>query len=99
MTLRDGTKATMGSESVLRIPSEFATTQRTVLIEGTATFAVTPDTSAKALAFAVRAGNATVTAKGTNFTVRYYPRIPPSTCRWPTARSTSAIVCVARSRT
>ncbi|WP_337171700.1 FecR domain-containing protein [Gemmatimonas aurantiaca] len=77
LTLRDGTKATMGSESVLRIPSEFATTQRTVLIEGTATFAVTPDTSAKALAFAVRAGNATVTAKGTNFTVRYYP--PDST--------------------
>ncbi len=73
LTLRDGTKATMGSESLLRIPSEFANTQRTVLIEGTATFAVAPDTSPNPKAFAVRAGDLTVTAQGTNFTVRHYP--------------------------
>lgn len=73
LTLRDGTKATMGSESRLRVPPEFANTQRTVLIEGTATFAVTPDTAIAAKQFAVRAGDLTVTAHGTVFSVRYYP--------------------------
>lgn len=73
LTLRDGTKATMGSESLLRVPPEFANSQRTVQIEGTATFAVTPDTVMAARQFAVRAGDLTVTAHGTVFSVRYYP--------------------------
>ncbi|HEY0930098.1 MAG TPA: FecR domain-containing protein [Gemmatimonas sp.] len=73
LTLRDGTKATMGSESRLRVPPEFATSQRTVAIEGTATFAVTPDDTPGAKQFAVRAGDLTVTAHGTVFSVRYYP--------------------------
>lgn len=73
LTLRDGTKAALGSDSRLRVPSEFASTQRTIQLEGAATFTVTPDTSENAMAFAVRAGDATVTAKGTVFSVRYFP--------------------------
>lgn len=73
LELRDGTKAALGSDSRLRVPSEFASTQRTIQLEGTATFTVTPDTSEKAMSFAVRAGDATVTANGTVFSVRYYP--------------------------
>ena len=74
LTLRDGTKATMGSESLLRIPPEFATSQRTVLIEGTATFAVDPNSPNASTPFSVRAGALTVTARGTVFSVRYYPQ-------------------------
>lgn len=74
VTLRDGTRATMGSETFVRIPEEFGGTQRTVELEGTATFTVTPsDGTADYVAFAVRAGTATVTATGTVFTVRRYP--------------------------
>jgi ferric-dicitrate binding protein FerR (iron transport regulator) len=74
VTLRDGTRATMGSETRLSIPEEFAGTQRTVELEGTATFTVTPSNGdPKSIPFAVRAGTATVTAKGTVFTVRSYP--------------------------
>ena len=73
LTLRDGTKATMGSETRMRVPAEFSTTQRTIELEGTATFVVAPSTNPEAPAFAVRAGNATVTATGTVFTVRNYP--------------------------
>lgn len=72
LTLRDGTKTRIGSDSRLRIPEEFATTQRTILLEGTATFTVVADTSPTANAFAVRAGDYTITAKGTEFTVRHY---------------------------
>lgn len=74
LTLRDGTKAAMGSETSLRIPKEFSTTQRTIELQGTATFTVTPPApGAQALPFAVRAGTTTVTATGTVFTVRHYP--------------------------
>jgi ferric-dicitrate binding protein FerR (iron transport regulator) len=72
LTLRDGTKAAMGSETRLRIPEEFAGAQRTLLLEGAATFTVTPSTDPKAVAFGVRAGDYTVTATGTQFTVRAY---------------------------
>ncbi|WP_082821482.1 FecR domain-containing protein [Gemmatimonas phototrophica] len=73
LTLRDGTKATMGSETRMRVPAEFSTTQRTIELEGTATFVVAPSTNPQGPAFAVRAGNTTVTATGTVFTVRNYP--------------------------
>lgn len=72
LTLRDGTQATLGSETRLTVPDAFPTTQRTVLLEGTATFKVTPINDVKAIPFAVRAGTLTVTAKGTEFTVRNY---------------------------
>jgi transmembrane sensor len=74
VTLRDGTRASMGSETRLSIPEKFAGTQRTVELEGTATFTVTPTTgNRQSIPFAVRAGTATVTATGTVFTVRSYP--------------------------
>jgi ferric-dicitrate binding protein FerR (iron transport regulator) len=74
VTLRDGTRASMGSETRLSIPEKFGGTQRTVELEGTATFTVTPTTGDRqGVPFAVRAGTATVTATGTVFTVRSYP--------------------------
>jgi transmembrane sensor len=72
LTLRDGTKVTMGSETRMRVPAEFSTTQRTLELEGTATFVVTPSANPQTPAFAVRAGTITVTATGTVFTVRNY---------------------------
>jgi transmembrane sensor len=72
LTLRDGTKAAIGSDSKLRIPEEFATTQRTIALEGTATFTVTPSSDPQAKAFAVRAGGTTFTATGTVFTLRNF---------------------------
>ena len=74
LTLRDGTKAAIGSDSKLRVPEEFATAkQRTIALEGTATFTPTPPGSGPdALPFSVRAGNATFTASGGVFTVRSY---------------------------
>ncbi len=72
VTLRDGTKATMGSETRVRIPAEFGVTQRTIELDGTATFAVSPSSNPTLPAFAVRAGTVTVTTTGTIFTVRHY---------------------------
>lgn len=72
LTLRDGTKATLGSETRLTVPDEFPSTQRTVQLEGTATFNVSKSANPKALPFAVRAGSLTVTATGTVFTVRNF---------------------------
>lgn len=72
-TLRDGTRATMGSETHITIPDAFGGTQRTVQIEGTATFTVTPSANPNGPPFAVRAGTVTATATGTVFTVRHYP--------------------------
>lgn len=73
LTLRDGTRATLGSETRLTVPDEFPRTMRTVRIEGTATFAVMPSTDVQATPFAVRIGPLTVAATGTTFTVRHYP--------------------------
>lgn len=73
LNLRDGTVAALGSDSRLRIPAEFGSTMRTLQLEGASTFTVAPDSSAKPMAFAVRAGDATITSKGTVFSVRYYP--------------------------
>lgn len=71
LTLRDGTKAAIGSDSKLRIPEEFATPKmRTIALEGTATFTVAAATGADAVPFSVRAGNATFTAASGVFTVR-----------------------------
>jgi ferric-dicitrate binding protein FerR (iron transport regulator) len=72
VTLRDGTKATMGSETRVRIPAEFGVTQRTIELDGTATFAVSPSSNPTLPAFAVRAGTVAVTSTGTIFTVRHY---------------------------
>jgi|APMI01.1.fsa_nt_gi ferric-dicitrate binding protein FerR (iron transport regulator) len=74
LTLRDGTKVAIGSDSKLRVPEEFATPKmRTIALEGTATFTVGPAAAGPdPLAFSVRAGDATFTATGGVFTVRNY---------------------------
>jgi len=73
LSLRDDTKVRLGSDTRLIIPPSFATSQRTVQLEGTATFTVNPASSAAVVApFAVRAGSLTITAKGTVFTVRNF---------------------------
>lgn len=76
LTLRDGTRATLGSETRLTVPDEFPVSQRTVQIEGTATFRVPPSSDLRAIPFSVRAGSLSVTARGTAFTVRNYAEDP-----------------------
>lgn len=76
LSLRDDTKVRMGSDTRLIIPASFSTTQRTVQLEGTATFTVAPMGEAAPgspnTPFAVRAGPLTLTAKGTVFTARNF---------------------------
>lgn len=80
LTLRDDTKVRLGSDTRLVIPAAFATSQRTVQLEGTATFTVSPTSGAAAIApFAVRAGSLTITATGTVFTVRNFAEDPAVT--------------------
>ncbi|MBL0937561.1 MAG: FecR domain-containing protein [Gemmatimonadaceae bacterium] len=74
LTLRDGTRTTMGSATRLRVPAAFGNSLRTIELEGTATFAVDPNaTNPRGLPFAVRTGGMTLTARGTVFTVRHFP--------------------------
>lgn len=70
VTLLDGTSVTIGPESRVTVPPGFGAKLRTVRLEGTARFDVA---SGKEQPFAVRAGNAVVTALGTSFDVSAYP--------------------------
>jgi ferric-dicitrate binding protein FerR (iron transport regulator) len=71
VTLGDQSRATIGSDSKVRIPKEFGGQKlRTVELIGTARFAVA---EGRPVPFAVRAKNVTVTATGTAFTVRAFP--------------------------
>lgn len=74
LTLRDGTRAALGSDTRLRVPAAFGNTLRTISLEGTATFTPTPASShPRGLPFAVRTGALTLTAQGTVFSVRHFP--------------------------
>lgn len=68
-TLNDGSVARIGSETKIKIPSAFGTTIRTLEVSGAASFAVA---AGQAKPFVVRAGNAIVTATGTQFGVRAF---------------------------
>jgi len=68
--LLDGSTVRMGPESKLRIPSPFGAEVRGLQLDGTATFTVAPN---QELRFIVLAGNTTIIAAGTSFTVRAYP--------------------------
>jgi ferric-dicitrate binding protein FerR (iron transport regulator) len=70
LILDDGTKVRIAPESKLSIPKAYGTKLRAVKIEGGANFDVA---AGQRRPFLVRAGNAIVEAKGTNFTVRAYP--------------------------
>lgn len=67
-TLDDGSKATIGADSKLRIPPGYGTQVRAVRVAGTASFQVAPG---HALPFEVRVGNAAVIATGTTFAVAF----------------------------
>lgn len=67
--LADGSRATLGPDTHMRIPPGFGERVRAVGLEGTARFEVAPD---RGRALIVRAGNATVTATGTAFEVSAY---------------------------
>ena len=69
VTLNDGSKARIGSESKLRVPAEFGGKLRTLELTGTAMFTVA---TGRPSAFVVRAANAIVTATGTQFAVRAF---------------------------
>ncbi len=67
--LADGSKVRIGSESKIRVPADFGVLIRTLELTGTANFTVA---AGNPRAFVVRAGNASITATGTQFTVRAF---------------------------
>ncbi len=69
ITLRDGTRLTLGPATRVRVPADFGRTTRTVELEGEAYFAVVHDEHHP---FVVHARNATVTDIGTGFDIRAY---------------------------
>jgi ferric-dicitrate binding protein FerR (iron transport regulator) len=70
VTLAERSTARLGPDTKLVIPRGFGSSVRGLKLEGTATFTVAPDQKRR---FTVRAGNASVVAAGTQFTVRAYP--------------------------
>lgn len=69
LTLDDGSAVALGADSRLLVPSRFDAPVRAVKLEGTASFTVAP----KDEPFHVVAGDAVITATGTEFAVRSYP--------------------------
>jgi len=70
LTLDDGTKVKLAPETKLTVPKGFGPEMRAVKIEGMAEFNVAPGIEQP---FNVIAGNTSVVATGTAFTVRSYP--------------------------
>jgi ferric-dicitrate binding protein FerR (iron transport regulator) len=69
VTLADGTQFTLGPESHLRVPVDFAAGHRAVELDGEAFFAVVHDA---AHPFSVRAGRVVTVDVGTSFDIRAY---------------------------
>ena len=72
VTLDDSTVVLLGPESQLTVPQKFGIGLRAVRIEGAANFDV-KNTGTQL--FEVRAGNASITATGTKFTVHRYAQV------------------------
>lgn len=70
LTLPDGTKVQLNSQSTLLYPQEFTGKDRSVFLIGEANFQVTPD---KKHPFIVKSNDFQVTALGTEFNVSAYP--------------------------
>ncbi len=68
--LVDGTRVTLNVDSRLRMPAAFASTTRTVYLEGEAYFDVATDSTRP---FIVHAHDAVIDVHGTSFNVRSYP--------------------------
>jgi ferric-dicitrate binding protein FerR (iron transport regulator) len=76
LTLDDGSKVKLAPESKLTVPKGFGPDMRAVKLEGMAEFNVAPGIDQP---FNVIAGNTTVVATGTAFTVSSYPGDPAVT--------------------
>jgi transmembrane sensor len=70
ITLADGSRITLASESTVRYPVDMSSAQREVTLTGEAMFAVAHDA---ARPFVIRANGAVVKDVGTTFDVRAYP--------------------------
>jgi ferric-dicitrate binding protein FerR (iron transport regulator) len=92
LVLGDGTRVTLGVASRLRIPTDFGVKNRTLLLDGTAYFAVAPDATRP---FVVRTGETTTRVLGTEFTVRHYTNDPATTVTVVTGKVALADVVVA----
>jgi ferric-dicitrate binding protein FerR (iron transport regulator) len=73
LTLPDGTKAWLNSESSIRYPTEFTGKERKVIVTGEAFFEVAKN---KEKPFIVEAGNVKIEALGTQFSVNAYSNEP-----------------------
>lgn len=71
--LAEGSHATLGPDTHLRIPPGFGERTRALGLEGTAVIRVAPEGGRSLV---VRAGHATVAASGTEFAVSAYPGAP-----------------------
>lgn len=69
VTLRDGTKVTLGVASTLRVPADFGVGSRQIALDGEAYFDVAHDGGTP---FVVRSGGARAVVLGTSFGVRKY---------------------------
>lgn len=70
LTLSDGSKVHLNSESTLRFPKQFGSKTREIYLDGEAFFEVTADEDRP---FEVYAGNLKTTVLGTAFNVKAYP--------------------------
>ncbi|MCW9707684.1 FecR domain-containing protein [Fodinibius salsisoli] len=70
LTLSDGSKVHLNSESTLRFPEKFGTASRKIFLEGEAFFEVAPDEERP---FKVHAGNLKTTVLGTAFNIKAFP--------------------------
>ena len=70
LTLPDGTRVTLNSESTLKYSTAYNQSERTVELVGEAFFEVAKN---QKIPFMVKAGNLAVEAKGTAFNVKAYP--------------------------
>ena len=70
LTLPDGTRVTLNSESTLKYSTAYNQSERTVELAGEAFFEVAKN---QKISFMVKAGNLAVEAKGTAFNVKAYP--------------------------
>ncbi len=68
-TLPDGTRITLGPQSVMSVPKQFGSSTRTVALNGEAYFDVT---TTDRIPFVVKTGNTQTRVLGTRFVVKYY---------------------------
>ncbi|WP_164122724.1 MULTISPECIES: FecR family protein [Sphingobacterium] len=73
VTLPDGTKVWLNAESILRYPSQFGSTERSVSLIGEAYFEVNKDSGKSKRSFVVKSDMQEIKVLGTHFNVSAYP--------------------------